>query len=454
MAVTAATAPGSTIPAQMERTPIGSWLILAALFTAYICSFIDRMIVGLLVDQIKADLQISDTQISLIQGLSFAIFFTLASIPIGRLIDRVNRTKAISVGITAWSLATVACGQATSFIGLFVARMGVGVGEAVLSPAAYSIIADGFPRRRLGLAMGIFGLGSATGAGLAFMIGGAVVALVASADTMVLPLFGAVRPWQAAFIIAGLPGLLIALAFFFIRDPRPAKTQAPGAPLGEAQPDQPAALPWSAVRGELKGNAGFYWSVFGGVAAVNLSVLGTVNWLPAMYMRGFGTALSTTGYIAGALLIAGGLLGMVGGGALMDRIGGGVPAARMRFCAFAVGIAAIPAVAFPLVSNIWMAGLLFIAFFTAAAAVVSAAPSVLQEMAPEGMRATIAALYVFVVNAVGIGLGPSVTAAIADTLFPGGDGIRSAMAIVAPFGYAIGAALFLSAARHARRAAT
>ncbi|UVI39446.1 MFS transporter [Qipengyuania spongiae] len=400
------------------------------------------MIVGLLVDQIKADLDITDTQISLIQGLSFAIFFTLASIPIGRLIDRVHRTRAVAAGIAAWSAATVACGQATSFMGLFVARMGVGVGEAVLSPAAYSIIADSFPRRRLGLAMGLFGLGSATGAGLAFMIGGGVVALVAQAETMNLPIFGAVRPWQFAFIVAGLPGLLIALAFLFIPDPGQADRAATGAT---------SAMPWANVRAELRQRSGFYWSVFGGVAAVNLSVLGTVNWLPAMYMRGFGTELSTTGYIAGALLIAGGLLGMVGGGAIMDRVGGGVPAARMRFCAWAVGIAMIPAVAFPLVPNIWMAGLLFVAFFTAAAAVVSAAPSVLQEMAPDGMRATIAAVYVFVINAIGIGLGPSVTAGLADVLFPGGDGIRSAMAIVAPFGYAIGAALFFNAAKHARR---
>lgn len=430
----------AAVPAAIRtgRTPLKAWLTLAALFVAYICSFIDRMIVGLLVDQIKADLDITDTQVSLIQGLSFAIFFTLASIPIGRLIDRVNRTRAVAAGIAAWSAATVACGQASSFTGLFVARMGVGVGEAVLSPAAYSIIADSFPRRQLGLAMGLFGLGSATGAGLAFMIGGGVVALVAGAETMNLPIFGDVRPWQFAFIVAGLPGLFIALAFLFIPDPGHASRAT-------------MVIPWSSVKAELRERAGFYWSVFGGVAAVNLSVLGTVNWLPAMYMRGFGTELSTTGYIAGALLIIGGLLGMVGGGAIMDRVGGGVPAARMRFCGWAVAIAIIPAAAFPLVPDIWKAGLLFVAFFTAAAAVVSAAPSVLQEKAPEGMRATIAAVYVFVINAVGIGLGPSVTAGLADAAFPGGDGIRNAMAIVAPFGYAIGAALFFNAAKHARR---
>jgi MFS family permease len=395
------------------------------------------MIVGLLVDQIKADLQISDTQISLIQGLAFAIFFTLAAIPLGRLIDRVNRTRAVAAGIAAWSAATVACGQATSFGGLFVARMGVGVGEAVLSPAAYSIIADSFPRRQLGLAMGIFGLGSATGAGLAFMIGGGVVALVANADSIALPFFGTLRPWQFAFIVAGLPGLLIALAFLFIPDPR----------HGPA----PAVVPISAVRGELRSRASLYWSLFAGVAAVNLAVLGTVNWLPAMFMRGFGAELASTGYLSGAILIAGGLIGMIGGGLAMDRIGGGSPSSRLRFCTWAVAIAIVPAVLFPLVPTMWGAALLFVAFFSAAAAVVSAAPSVLQEIAPEGMRATIAAIYVFVINGVGIGLGPSVTAAISDIFFPGGDGIRNAMAIVAPFGYATAAALFFIAADRASR---
>ena len=177
------------------------------------------MIIGLLVDSIKADLGISDTQISLLQGLAFALFFTIAAIPLGRLIDRVHRPRAVSAGIAVWSAMTVACGFATSFAGLFVARMGVGVGEAVLSPAAYSMISDSFDRRRLGLAMGVFGLGSAIGAGLAFMIGGAVVSLVAGADSVSMPLIGEVRPWQFAFIVAGLPGFLVSLLFLLIRDP-------------------------------------------------------------------------------------------------------------------------------------------------------------------------------------------------------------------------------------------
>ena len=425
--------------AAAQRNTLGAWLLLAALFVAYIVSFVDRMIIGLLVDSIKADLQISDTQISLLQGLAFALFFTLAAIPLGRLIDRVHRPRAVSAGIAVWSAMTVACGFATSFGGLFVARMGVGVGEAVLSPAAYSMISDSFDRRRLGLAMGVFGLGSAIGAGLAFMIGGAVVSLVAGADSVSMPLIGEVRPWQFAFIVAGLPGFLISLLFLLIRDPSHASgTRAPASSVRE-------------VRDHLSRNAGFFWSVFLGVAAVNLSVLGTVNWLPAMLVRGGRLALANAGFLSGAMLIAGGLIGMIGFGALMDRLSGGTPASRMRFCGWSVSVAVLAAAAFPLVESLWLMAILFIAFFSAAAGVVSAAPSVLQQLSPGGMRATVAALYVFIINLVGIGFGPSVTAALGDALFPGGDGIRYAMAIVAPAGYAIGAALFFVAARHAAR---
>lgn len=396
------------------------------------------MILGLLVEGIKADLQISDTQVSLLQGAAFALFFTVAAIPLGRIIDRVNRTRAVAAGIALWSGMTILCGLMTSFFGLFIARMGVGVGEAVLSPAAYSIISDSFSKRRLGVAMGIFGLGSAIGAGLALMIGGVVMSVVSSTDSATLPLFGEVRPWQYAFIVAGLPGFLVAFVFLFIPDPRHSR----GGP--------PPVVPIRAVTRHLGTNAGFFWSVFLGVAAINLSVLGTVAWLPVLLMRGHAFGLSDAGYLSGGVLIVGGLIGMVGFGAIMDRLGG-EPRVRMIFCTWSTAIAALAGLAFPLVESPVLLAILFTAFFSAAAGVVSAAPSVLQQLSPAGMRATVASVYVFVINLIGIGLGPSVTAGLGDWLFPGGDGIRYAMAIVAPAGYAVGAVLFFIAARHARR---
>ena len=151
--------------------PIVAWSTLFILFLAYMSSFVDRMIIGLLVEPIKADFQISDTQVSLLLGLSFAIFYCLVALPIGRLVDIWSRKKIITTGITLWSLMTALCGLAQNYTHLFLARVGVGVGEACLTPAAYSILADSFPPKKLGLAMGIYNMGTAVGAGLALIIG-------------------------------------------------------------------------------------------------------------------------------------------------------------------------------------------------------------------------------------------------------------------------------------------
>ncbi|MGV3479772.1 MAG: MFS transporter [Sphingobium sp.] len=423
--------------------PVLAWGIVAALFVAYIFSFIDRMIIGLLVEPIKADLGLSDTQISLLQGMAFALFFTIAGLPIGRLIDRAPRMKVVAAGIALWSLMTALCGTVTSYWQFFVARMGVGVGEAVLSPAAYSIISDSFPRRRLGLAMGVYGLGSAIGAGLAFMIGAVVITLVARAGDVAVPLIGTLKPWQFAFVCAGLPGVLVALIFLLLPEP-PRGDDAGGASA--------APPPIREVVDHVGRNGGLFWSIFIGVSAVNFSVLGSVSWLPAMLMRAFGMEMHDAGYLAGGLLILGGLIGMIGGGLLMDRYGGGAPGARMRFCAWATAAGTLGAAAFPLVPSIGGFAIAFVLFFSAAAVTVGAAPSTLQQLTPNRMRATVSAAYVFVINLVGLGLGPTATALLGDTLFPFESGIRYAIAIVAPLGYLIAALFFWRAARLASHA--
>ncbi len=415
--------------------PLVAWAIVAALFVAYIFSFIDRMIIGLLVEPIKADLGLSDTEISLLQGLAFALFFSVAGLPIGRLIDRAPRMRIVAVGIAVWSTMTALCGAVTGFWQFFVARMGVGVGEAVLSPAAYSIIADSFPRRRLGLAMGVYGLGSAIGAGLAFMLGAVVINAVTGAATVTLPLFGTMKPWQFAFVCAGVPGFAVALLFAFL--PEPARE---GGVVTQVTPVRE-------VVSYVGTRRGLFWSIFLGVAAVNFAVLGSVSWLPAMLMRGHGLAAADAGYLAGALLIVGGLIGMIGGGVAMDRFGGGAPHARLRFCMWATVAGTLGAASFPLLGETAAFAAAFVLFFSAAAVTVGAAPSTLQQITPNRMRATVSAAYVFVINLVGLGLGPTATAMIGDGFFAGGDGIRYAIAIVAPAGYLVAAAFFYRAAR-------
>jgi MFS family permease len=198
-------------------SPLRAWYAVAVLVLAFVFSFIDRIVIALLVEPIKADLGISDFDIGLLQGFAFAIFYALLGIPIGRLSDRISRRGIIATGIAVWSLMTAACGLARSFFGLFLARVGVGVGEATLSPAAYSMISDYFPREKLGRALGVYQSGAMLGAGIAFLVGGAAVQLLSAYDGQVLPVLGPVRMWQLAFFAVGLPGLLIALLMLTVR---------------------------------------------------------------------------------------------------------------------------------------------------------------------------------------------------------------------------------------------
>ncbi len=422
-------------PSEPYPKPALAWFTVAALFVAYIFSFIDRMIIGLLVEPMKADMGISDTEISLLQGMAFAVFYTVAGIPIGRLIDRTSRVKMVSIGIFVWSLMTMLCGLAGSYWQLFLARIGVGVGEATLSPAAYSIISDSFAPRRLGVAMGVYVLGSAVGAGLAFIVGAAVIALVSNTGEVVVPVLGAVRTWQAAFLIVGAPGILISLLFLFIPEPR--RRIAEGS-TGRVSTN---AEVWQFAMQNLKTLLG----ICVGVGFVNLAVFAAVSWLPVLYIRAHGFETSDAGYIAGASLIIGGVIGLLGGGWISDRLGG-TARDRMLVCAGASIIGIVAGTLFPLVDSPVTATILFIVFFSACCTPSGSAVSALQQIAPNEMRATLSAVYIFFVSIVGMTLGPTATAIIGDVFFPGQDGIRYAVAIVCCLGFVVAFGLFVMAA--------
>lgn len=423
--------------------PILAWGVVAALFLAYIFSFIDRMIIGLLVEPIKADLTISDTQISLLQGLAFALFYTVAGIPIGRMVDRVMRMRMIAGGVALWSVATAICGWAGTFGQLFVARMGVGVGEAVLSPPAYSVIADSFPARRLGLAMGVYGLGAAVGAGAAFLLGAGVIGLVAHADTVMLPALGTFRVWQLAFLAVGLPGLLVALLFLAL--PEPARREPDGGTRA-VQEVTPAKLVWAFAR--LR--AGMLVTILGGASLINLGVQAGIAWFPAILMRGHSLDIVSAGTLAGTALIAGGVLGTVGGGWLADRMAGGTPAARLKLCVAVSPIGAAAGLLFPLLGNLVAVWLAFALFFAAASVTVGVVPTVLQQVIPNRMRGTVSSVYLFAISVIGIGMGPTAAALLADRIFVDPDGIRIAVAICVPIAYIAATLLYVSAQRRVR----
>src|SRR5712691_2641298 len=177
-----------------------AWYVVLVLMVCYTLSFIDRQILSLLVAPIKHDLGISDTRIGLLQGLAFALFYTMMGLPLGRIADTCSRRTLISFGVLFWSVMTTLCATAKSFWSLFLARMGVGVGEATLAPAAFSLISDYFSAGLLATALSIYSMGIFLGSGLALIVGGVVVTATTRMPAIELPLLGLTASWRLAFL--------------------------------------------------------------------------------------------------------------------------------------------------------------------------------------------------------------------------------------------------------------
>lgn len=395
------------------------WYAVFVLMVAYTLSYVDRTIVDLLVGPIKADLGLSDTQFSLLRGLAFALFYTLLGIPLGRLADGMHRGVLVAGGIAVWSLMTALCGLARNFTQLFLARVGVGVGEAALTPAAYSMIADYFPPERRGRALGVYALGVYVGIGLAIIIGGLVVQAVSSQPTVTLPLLGEMRAWQATFVIVGLPGLLVALWVLTVAEPPRRGTAA------QSQPMLKATLAF------IVANQRTFALHFAGFALLTLSFNAISAWIPAYLTRvhGYDAGRIATSY--GPLLLLFGSAGIYCGGWYADRLRSrGIADAELRagivgaLCLwpFAATATLMPSAGLFL---LLLAPLLFFSSFPFAAAA-----SALQLVTPNRMRGQVSALYLFVVNLTGIGLGGTVTALLTDQLFGREDAVGLSMALV------------------------
>ena len=268
----------------------GAWYMVSVLMVAYMFSFIDRSILSLLVSPIRADLQISDTQFSLLHGIAFALFYTGLGIPIARLADRYSRKHIISIGIVVWSFATAVCGLAKNFVQLFTARMMVGVGEAALSPAAYSMITDSFPKNQLGRAMAVYNTGVFFGVGLAYVIGGIVVTAVADITITGLPVIGELKGWQLTFFIVGLPGVLIALFCIMLREPK----------RGYVNDEH---IPVRQILRFMRTNWSTFVTHFFGFAALTLYFNGFMAWAPALINRRFDMPTGQAGIYLGYIVL-------------------------------------------------------------------------------------------------------------------------------------------------------
>ncbi len=408
-----------------DISPLRAWWAVAVLVLAYTLSYVDRMIIALMVEPLRADLGLSDTQVSLLQGLAFAAFYTSLSIPIATLADRRARSAIVAVGVAFWSAMTAACGLASSFGQLFLARMGVGVGEAALGPASYSLIADLFPEEKRGRAMAVFSTGVSIGGGLALIIGGLVIGFAAASGYYDTP-FGQMRSWQLVFLMLGPPGILVALLTLTIAEPR---RQAP------RPRELPPILPF------LKREWRTVALLFVGNAISGMIMTAILSWAPTNPIRSFGIGPAEVGRMLGIGLLLLGALGAIVGGWWTDRgTASGDVTAPLRTVMLNIALMSASGIAGTLMPSPELAAIAYSFAFFFGAAAYPAGAVMIQKLAPAPLRARLSALYLFVVTILSLALGPTVVALFTDYVFGDpallGRSLIAFIAIAGPLGVA------------------
>jgi MFS family permease len=381
---------------------------LFALLLAYILSFIDRNVMAVLIGPIREDFAISDFQYSLLHGLAFSMFYIFLGLPIARLADRGSRKWVITIGVLFWSLMTCLCGVARTFTSLFVMRMGVGIGEAALSPPAYSLLSDYFSPESLPRAMAVYTLGITIGGGLAYIIGGGVYQYFTEYGALTVPLFGELRPWQTTFIVVGLPGFGLVILLGLMAEPVRRDPAAPGA----------SGYSVMEVGAHLRSHWQAYGSLIMGVSLLSILGYGTMAWYPEFLVRSHGMSRAEAGASFGMIFIVAGSIGTLLGGfsakPLLDR---GYTDASMRLIMWIALLWLLPATLGPLSGDgewaLWSA--VPIVFFLNS--YFALAISALQNITPNRMRAQVSALMLFMTNLFGLAIGPSAVAAITDFVF-------------------------------------
>ena len=384
---------------------------LIVLMVCYTLSFVDRQVLSLLVGPMKRDLAISDTEVGLLQGLAFALFYTTLGLPMGRVADTRSRRLLICVGVLLWSVMTVLCAAANSFWSLFFARMGVGVGEAALAPAAFSLITDYFSKAQLGRALSVYSMGIFIGSGLALLVGGSVVQATLRMPAVDLPLLGLVASWRLTFLFVGAPGLVVALWMATVREP---------ARRGLLRThDGRAATP--TLRAVIEQIRVRWQSVLGISLAMvfqSTCTYGLTAWTPAFFQRVHGWTAAEIGRALGLLLICFGCLGMYVGGALTDYWRRrGMAEAPMRVGVISAVGTGVLLVAALLASSPTLTLALFAPALVFLGLPMGVSYAALQWILPNQVRGQVSALFLLVLNLGGITMGPLLPAAIGDYIF-------------------------------------
>ncbi len=382
------------------------WVVVLILTMTFAVSLIDRQVLNLLVDPIRASLLISDTEFSLFQGLAFMVAFVLFSPIVGGLVDRVHRRNLLMAAVVIWSLCTVACGLSTSFAMLFVARCGVGIAEAVVTPASWSLLADMFDQRRLPRALSIFQIGPFIGGGLALIIGGLLVG-VAPGLISSIPLFSGLEPWQLVFIAAGLPGLPFALILLIVREPVRGSTSTyrSGMTLQES-----LTFIWQRRR--------FYLRFCLGLSGTITSMYALPAWMPAVLIRTLKADPARVGVDYGLVGLIAGVIGVLAGPVVGAMLTARYGPRSIVYVPVLAAVGLIPAGLAIGLANTYAAGLAIAAVATFLFCLPQAMSAAAFQIAtPAGMRGLVASIYAFIVASIGLVVGPTLVAFLTDHVF-------------------------------------
>lgn len=399
-----------------------AWWALILLTATYTFSFIDRQIINLLVDPIRTDLSLSDSQVSFLQGLAFVLPYVLLSIPLGRVVDRANRIRVLVIGILVWTISCVTCGMAKNFWQLGMARMGVGAGEASVTPASWSLLADYFPEDKRALPVSIFLMGPYLGAGLSLILGAEVVGWASGLGTIELPVVGALAPWQLTFMLVALPGLLMVFLLPLLQDP----------PRTQRLTEAAEPLSWGEIAQYVWPRRGVFGAYLLGAPFIVLVLYALQAWVPSLLIRVHGLEIVEAGRYYGTIALVAGSAGVLSGPVAARWLAG-----RMD-----------PAVA-PLVTSISSTCLLIpvlvsaglaesltwtLVLITGASYLVTFPLALfatgLQSASPNEMRGLMAGCFVLSTNLIGLALGPTSVALASDYIFGSPQAVGSSLALV------------------------
>lgn len=376
-----------------------AWLTVGILFFLYIRSLADRYLIALMVDPIKHDLGLTDTQMGLLQGLAFAVLYSICAVPVGLLLDRKSRRWVLFLCILVWSSGAAACGLAGSFMALAVARSLVGAGEAGYTTGAYSIIGDSFPPQRVSFAMSIFVMGGVMGAGIVFLLGGPLVGAVLNGAIGDWPGMAGLKPWQQAFVVTGVPGLLTGLLVFLFPEPARHRPAAANGAAAAGHGGYGEALAF--IMAHKRAFAG----IILGIGFVYSVTIGLQLWTPAYLSRVYGWTPKEIGLAMGiAQLVP--ALGLPIHGWAVDRLyARGHSDAHLTWCLVTMLLAAPCAVAAYLVGTPTGTVVLFGAYMVFILSTASIGPAAAQVITPPALRGRVSAIFVLVTGLIGMVLG-------------------------------------------------